>query len=103
MLGKRAGIDLHLDHVFDAAAETGTAIEINASLRRLDASVEAIREGARRGVTFVISTDAHAVSELERARFGVAHARRAGLDRSLIANTWDRDRFLAWCTELRSG
>jgi DNA polymerase (family X) len=101
MLGKRAGIDLDLEQVFDAAAETGTAIEINASLRRLDAPVEAIREGARRGVTFVISTDAHAVSELDRARFGVAQARRAGLDRSRIANTWDRERFLAWCAELR--
>ncbi len=103
MLGKRAGIDLDLEQVFDAAVETGTAIEINASLRRLDAPVEAIREGARRGVTFVISTDAHAVGELERARFGVAQARRAGLDRGLIANTWDTERFLAWCADLRGG
>ena len=101
MLGRRAGIELDLEEVFDAAAETGTAIEINASLRRLDAPVEAIREGARRGVTFVISTDAHAVTELDRARFGVAQARRAGLDRASIANTWERDRFLEWCAQVR--
>jgi len=103
MLGKRPGIDLDLEAVLDAAAETGTAIEINASLRRLDAPVEVIREGARRGVTFVISTDAHAVEELERARFGVAQARRAGLDRSAIANTWSVDRFTDWVDEVRRG
>ncbi len=103
MLGKRPGIDLDLEAVLDAAAETGTAIEINASLRRLDAPVEVIREGARRGVTFVISTDAHAVGELERARFGVAQARRAGLDRSVIANTWSVERFSDWVDEVRRG
>ena len=101
MLGKRPGIDLDLERVLDAAADAGTAIEINASLRRLDAPVEVIREGTRRGVTFVISTDAHAIAELDRARFGIAQARRAGLDRDRIANTWDLDRFLAWCDDVR--
>ncbi len=101
MLGTRAGIDLDLDEVFEAAVETGTAIEINASLRRLDAPVDAIREGARRGVRFVISTDAHAVAELDRARFGVAQARRAGLEREAIANTWETERFLAWVQDIR--
>ncbi len=101
MLGTRPGIELDVEQVLDAAADTGTAIEINASLRRLDAPVEVIREGARRGVTFVISTDAHAVDELDRARFGVAQARRAGLDRAAIANTWPVDRFLAWRDGIR--
>ncbi len=101
MLGKRPGIELDVEAVLDAAAETGTAIEINASPRRLDASVEVLREGARRGVAFVVSTDAHATDELERARFGAAHARRAGLDRARIANTWEPGRFLAWIDEVR--
>jgi DNA polymerase (family X) len=103
MLGKRPGIELDLEAVLDAAAETGTAIEINASLRRLDAPVEVIREGARRGVTFVISTDAHAVAELDRARFGVAQARRAGLGRDAIANTWTVERFCGWVDQVRDG
>ncbi|MFU8841929.1 MAG: DNA polymerase/3'-5' exonuclease PolX [Nitriliruptoraceae bacterium] len=101
LLGRRPGIDLDLEQVLDAAAETGTAIEINAALPRLDAAVPVIREGARRGCTFVISTDAHAASELDRARFGAAQARRARLPRERVANTWDRDRFLAWVAELR--
>jgi DNA polymerase (family X) len=102
MLGKRPGIDLDLDAVFDAAAETGTAIEINANLRRLDASAEVIREGGRRGVTFVISTDAHAVEELDNLRHGVANARRAGLDRDRVANTWELERFLSWIDDVRA-
>ncbi|MCC5948567.1 MAG: DNA polymerase/3'-5' exonuclease PolX [Nitriliruptoraceae bacterium] len=100
-LGSRPGIELDVDAVLDAAVETGTAIEINAALSRLDAPVEVIREGARRGVTFVISTDAHAAGELARARFGIAQARRAGLGRASIANTWAWARFGSWLDERR--
>ena len=103
MLGKRAGIELDVERVLDAAAETGTAIEINSNLRRLDASAEVIRAGAARGVTFVISTDAHAVGELDNLRHGVANARRGGLPRQRVANTWEVDRFLAWIDDVRSG
>ena len=102
MLGKRAGIELDLDAVLDAAVETGTAIEINANLRRLDASAEVIREGARRGVTFVISTDAHAVGELDNLRHGVANARRGRLPVEQVANTWPVERFEAWIAQVRA-
>jgi DNA polymerase (family X) len=101
MLGRRAGIDLDLDAVLDAAVETGTALEINGNLRRLDASAEVIREGAARGVTFVISSDAHAIPELDNLRHGVANARRGGLPRDLIANTWPTERFLRWVDDVR--
>jgi DNA polymerase (family X) len=101
LLGQRPGIDLDLEQVLDAAAETGTAIEINAALPRLDASVAVIREGARRGCTFVISTDAHAAAELDRARFGAAQARRARLQRAQVANARPRELFLAWLEERR--
>jgi DNA polymerase (family X) len=101
MLGRRAGIELDLDAVLDAAVETGTALEINGNLRRLDASAEVIREGAARGVTFVISSDAHAIPELDNLRHGVANARRGGLPRDLIANTWPTERFLRWVDDVR--
>ncbi len=100
-IGKRPGIDLDLDRVLDVAVETGTAIEINANLDRLDAAAEVIREGAARGVTFVISTDAHSVREYDYLAYGVRQARRGGLDRRQIANTRDRASFLAWVAEIR--
>jgi len=101
MIGKRPGIELDLEQVLDAAAETGTAIEINCNLRRLDASAEVIREGAGRGVTFVISTDAHSVPELDNLRHGVANARRGGLERDQVANTWSLARFESWVGQVR--
>jgi DNA polymerase (family X) len=101
-LGTRPGIELDIEQVLDAAADTGTAIEINAALARLDAPATVIREGARRGVTFVISTDAHAIDELDRARYGIAQARRGRLDKARIANTWDVTRFEAWIADVRS-
>ncbi len=101
-LGKRPGIELDLDAVFAAAVETGTAIEINGSLQRLDASADVIREGAARGVTFVISTDAHTTREFDNHRHGVRQARRGQLDRDLIANTWPAERFLDWVAAVRS-
>ncbi|TVP66258.1 MAG: DNA polymerase/3'-5' exonuclease PolX [Nitriliruptor sp.] len=100
-IGSRPGIELDLERVLDAAVDAGTAIEINAALPRLDASVEVIREGERRGCTFVISTDAHGVDDLARARFGAAQARRARLARDRVANTWELARFMSWLTELR--
>jgi DNA polymerase (family 10) len=102
MLGKRPGIEIDPERVLDAAADAGTAIELNASPRRLDAPVEIVREGIRRGVTFVISTDAHSLAELDSARYGAAHARRAGLAPAAIANCWPLDRFESWLDTLRS-
>jgi DNA polymerase (family X) len=101
MLGRRPGIELDLEQVLDAAAATGTAIEINASLHRLDAPANVIREGLARGVRFVISTDAHRIGDLDRMRFGVAQARRAGAPRDAILNTRDADAFVAWIEEVR--
>ncbi|MFW6010261.1 MAG: DNA polymerase/3'-5' exonuclease PolX [Actinomycetota bacterium] len=101
LIGQRRGIELDVGAVLDAAAETGTAIEINAALSRLDAPVEILREGQRRGCTFVISTDAHAVADLDRRRYGIAQARRAGLDRHRIANTLPLERFERWLAGIR--
>ncbi|WP_052667402.1 DNA polymerase/3'-5' exonuclease PolX [Nitriliruptor alkaliphilus] len=102
MMGKRPGIELDIEQVLDAAAETGTAIEVNSNLRRKDATAEVIREGVRRGVTFVISTDAHSVRELDLVRHGVHHARRGGLTHERCANTWSTERFLAWRDDVRT-
>jgi DNA polymerase (family X) len=101
MVGRRPGIDLDLERVLDAAAETGTAIEINASLHRLDAPATVIREGLARGVRFVVSTDAHRIGDLDRMRFGVAQARRAGAPKDAIVNTRELDGFLDWIDEVR--
>ena len=101
-LGRRPGIELDLDPVFTAAVETGTAIEINSNLHRLDASADVIREGARRGVRFVVSTDAHTTREYDNHRHGASQARRGGVPADQVVNTWDLERFLAWVDDVHT-
>jgi DNA polymerase (family 10) len=95
-IGSRAGIDLDVDAVLQKAAETGTAIEINAALPRLDASSEVLFRARGMGVTFVISTDTHHTREFGRMEWGVLQATRGWVEPSRIANLWPRERFLAW-------
>ena len=51
MIGGRPPIDLDLDAMFAAAEATGTALEINGALPRLDLSVEALRRARGREST----------------------------------------------------
>ena len=101
MIGARPPIDLDYDAVFDAAEATGTALEVNGGLPRLDLSVEALRRARGRNVTFVLDSDAHQVSELDRVRYATLNAERAGVDPERVANAWDGDRLRAWATTKR--
>ncbi|MEE8491380.1 MAG: DNA polymerase/3'-5' exonuclease PolX [Acidimicrobiia bacterium] len=102
-IGRRPGIELDLDAVMEAAAATGTAIEINGALDRLDATPEAIRTGIEHGVTFVIDTDSHHTNEGVRMEYGVLNAQRGWVDKKMVANTWSRARFLKWAKRKRGG
>jgi DNA polymerase (family X) len=101
-IGHRAGIELDIDAVLQKAALTGTAIEINAALGRLDASSEVLLRARGLDVTFVMSTDSHHTRELERMEGGVQHATRGWVEPHRIANTWPRERFLEWLHARRS-
>ena len=48
-----------------------------------------MRAARGRGIRFVISTDAHSVSELGNLRYGVAMARRGGVPAREVLNTLD--------------
>jgi DNA polymerase (family X) len=101
-IGSRAGIELDIDAVLQKAALTGTAIEINAALPRLDASSEVLFRARGLNVTFVISTDTHHTRELARMEWGALQATRGWVDPSRIANLWPREKFLGWLREARS-
>jgi DNA polymerase (family 10) len=103
MIGARPPIELDLDAVFSAAEETGTALEINGGLPRLDLSVEALRRARSRKVTFVLTSDAHRATELERVRFAALNAGRAWIEPDRIANAWAADRLLAWTARKAAG
>ncbi len=102
MIGRRPGIELDLDAVLRCAGETGTAIEVNSALARLDAAWEVLRKARELGVTFVVNTDAHHVDELDRMQWGALQCQRGWVDAEHVANTWPAGRFLAWAANRRS-
>ena len=102
MIGRRPGIELDVDAILAAAERTGTAIEINGSLNRLDADADLLRRARGRQVTIVVNSDAHHQREFDRLRWGALHAQRGWVDRERIANTWPANRFLAWAAAQRS-
>ncbi len=87
LLGQRPPTDFDLDSVLQAARETGTALEINASPARLDLRDTHAHRARELGVPLVINTDSHHHSELSGGRFGVAVARRAWCEPRHILNT----------------
>jgi DNA polymerase (family X) len=101
-IGTRMGIDLDVEQVLKKAAATGTAIEINAALARLDASSEVLYRARGMDVTFVISTDTHHTREFARMEWGVLHATRGWVDPERVANLWPRAKFLDWLDARRA-
>ena len=87
-IGRRDPVDLDLDAVFEAAARTGTALEIDAYPDRLDLRDEHVRRARRYGVRFSIDTDAHAVGHLDAMRYGIGVAQRGWLTKDDVIDAW---------------
>ena len=86
-IGRRPGASFDADAVFAAAAETGTAIEINCHLQRLDLAAPLIRKAMTfDGLLMAISTDAHHTTELANIRWGVAQARKGWVSADRVVN-----------------
>jgi DNA polymerase (family 10) len=86
LINGRDGLPLNLEPIFKAAAETGTAMEINASYPRLDLSDINARHAHDAGVMISINTDAHSTGELGLMPFGIDVARRAWLTPKDVIN-----------------
>jgi DNA polymerase (family 10) len=84
---RRPPYEFDVERVIEAAARTGTMLEINASPDRRDMNEVNARAAAAAGVAIVIGCDAHRVRGFEAARYGIATARRAWLTADQVANT----------------
>ena len=87
LLNRRAAYDVDLDAVMTTAREEGKFLELNANPSRLDLDDVDCAAAQSRGIPIVISTDAHATTELAQMRYGILQARRAGLTKADVANT----------------
>lgn len=101
LLLSRPAYALDLDRVFEAAAESHAAIEINADPHRLDLDWRTLDRAHAHGVTISIGVDAHNTAGLNNLEYGIGIARKGGLAAEDILNCRDVDGFLAFARARR--
>lgn len=86
LINSRAGLPLDFSRVYKAAADSGTALEINAGYPRLDLNDVHARGAIEAGVMLAIDTDAHSTQMLDELGLGLSVARRAGVRKENVIN-----------------
>lgn len=92
-IGRRSGYEIDIDELVEIAAETGTALELNANPNRLDLRYESLRKAKQAGVKICINTDAHHKGSLAFMEIGVAYARKGWLEKKDVINTMSQKEF----------
>jgi DNA polymerase (family X) len=87
LIGRREPYGIRVEDVAEAAARTGTMLEINGNPNRRDLSEHHARLARDAGATIVLNTDAHGIETLGNMAYGIATARRAWLTAADVANT----------------
>lgn len=90
----RDGFEIDLRAVIDAAAESGTAIELNANPHRLDLDWRELRYATSRGCRISIAADAHRAAGLADLKYGVAVARKGWVTAEQVLNCLGVDELL---------
>jgi DNA polymerase (family 10) len=86
IIQRREGLPLDLPKIFKAAAENGTALELNAAWPRFDLNDVSIRAAIAAGGKITIDTDAHSTEGLGAMKLGVSYARRAWVQKNNVVN-----------------
>ena len=86
ILNRREPYAVDVSRLIREAKVTNTALELNAYPDRLDLSVPYVREAVEAGVSVTIDTDAHDETALSFAKFGIAQARRAWVEKVSVIN-----------------
>jgi DNA polymerase (family 10) len=86
LLLKRDPYAVDIPAIIDAAAETGTWIEINAAPKRLDLDWRWWPLAKEKGVKCVINPDAHRTERLQELWFGIGVARKGWLTKADVVN-----------------
>jgi len=88
--------DLDWDRVFRAAAFHKVALEINSHKAHPLFDDRKVRVAIASGVPICLDSDAHSVDMIDQSIFGINIARRAGLDKEQVINTWSSVRLKNW-------
>jgi DNA polymerase (family 10) len=87
LLLSREGYAVDTPAIIEAAAATGTIIELNSSPRRLDMDWRWWPLAKEKGVKCAINPDAHTTAQLQYLHFGIGAARKGWLTRDDVVNT----------------
>ena len=93
LIQRRPPFACRVEEILDVIAESRAAIEINGDPHRLDMEPRWLREARKRKIKFVISTDAHSISDMLNLKFGVGIARRGWVRRGEVLNSLQAGRF----------
>ena len=96
LLNRREGLPLDFARIYKAAAETGTALEINAGYPRLDLNDTHARGAIAAGCMLAIDTDAHSTEGLNEIDLGLTVARRAWVTAKHVINCMTYKELLAF-------
>ncbi|MEI7591217.1 MAG: PHP domain-containing protein, partial [Deltaproteobacteria bacterium] len=95
LLLSREPYQVNIPAILDAAAATGTIIELNANPRRLDLDWRWWPLAKEKGVKCVINPDAHSTAGLQDVALGVGIARKGWLTKADVINTLPLSRISA--------
>lgn len=101
LLGRREGYAVDLEHLIEMAKQTNTALECNTNPHRLDLSSEWLKQAKEHDVVVALNTDSHHTGMLLDMIYGLALANRAGLKKSDVMNTWDKETFIHFVQKKR--
>jgi len=87
LLLSRDGYDIDMRTIIDAAARTGTIIELNASPYRFDIDWRHMKYTKEKGVMISINPDAHVAAGLAEVLYGVGIARKGWQEKKDVLNT----------------
>jgi DNA polymerase (family 10) len=88
LIGRREPMNIDIAAVIEHAAQTHTALEVNANPWRLDLKDTHCKMAIDKGVKLALGTDAHSASALGLMGFGVATAARGWAKKPDILNTF---------------
>jgi DNA polymerase (family 10) len=96
LLGRRDPYAVNISALIEKAAETGVALELNASPERLDLNAVYLAQAREADVPISLNTDAHSRDSFDFIRYGLMTARRAWLEPRFLVNWWDLEQVRAF-------
>jgi putative hydrolase len=85
------------DVIIAACKQFDTALEVNCRPERLDPPKRILTKAVEAGLRVAISTDAHAVEQLEWQPYGTDRAAACGVTADRVVNAMTADDLLTWC------